>query len=455
MKCRSLAAILTFALTLLLVQAGGAFAAVNLSIAPSGANKFVVNASPLDGVAGLDFTISYDSNLLANPVVEKGGLAGSAMLVANPSIAGSLRIALINATALKGSGPVAVITFTAKGTGNANLTFTSSNLIDQTGKSLPVTTGGVSASVVANPTAGGGEVAKTDDAATGSSSGGGSTGGSPGSSTSGGLSASSGTGGSTSGQTTYLGGVTMTTDTTTQPAAAEQARKDEQAIPKVEPVQEQPIPPREAVTSSPAAESKPAAEEPSVAAAPQSTMTTYKSVLNKVRDYKGDKTTKAMQDLFQPEGSASYRQEPAIVLSDGAANVKARITVPATAKNAPNFALKGARLVSLRRDGDTAWVVEAKPEKGTFVATITMLQDGSISEIPLVVAPPTDIAVVKPGVKPTEAEFMQFLKERGTDKAPRYDLNKDGKRDYIDDYIFTANYLFQQKTQAGAKPVKK
>jgi hypothetical protein len=61
------------------------------------------------------------------------------------------------------------------------------------------------------------------------------------------------------------------------------------------------------------------------------------------------------------------------------------------------------------------------------------------------------------GGKLTEADFNQFLKERGTDKAPRFDLNGDGKRDYVDDYIFTANYLVKletAETTADAKPQK-
>jgi hypothetical protein len=245
----------------------------------------------------------------------------------------------------------------------------------------------------------------------------------------------------------------MTISTGTPPAATpDKERKEEPAIPMVEPVQEPMAPSRETAPRQPVAE-PPVAP---VAAPAERKMTVARSVLTKFRDYKGEMTPKALQELFKPEEGANYRQQPPIALSDGMAAVKVRVAVPATAKNAPNFALKDAKLVSLRRDGDAAWVVEAKPVKGTLSATVTMLLDGAITEIPVVVAPPTDITVVKPGVAPTEAEFSQFLKERGMDKAPRFDLNKDGKRDYLDDYIFTANYLvLTSKNQAGAKPVKK
>lgn len=65
-----------------------------------------------------------------------------------------------------------------------------------------------------------------------------------------------------------------------------------------------------------------------------------------------------------------------------------------------------------------------------------------MEEIPLTVAPaiPAESKIGKKG-KLTEADFILFLKERGTEKAPRFDLNGDGKRDYLDDYIFTANFI--------------
>ena len=41
----------------------------------------------------------------------------------------------------------------------------------------------------------------------------------------------------------------------------------------------------------------------------------------------------------------------------------------------------------------------------------------------------------------SEADFNLFLRGAGKAKAPLYDLNGDARRDYIDDYIFTANYI--------------
>ena len=54
----------------------------------------------------------------------------------------------------------------------------------------------------------------------------------------------------------------------------------------------------------------------------------------------------------------------------------------------------------------------------------------------------------------TEADFQLFLKERGTPSASRFDLNRDGRRDYLDDYIFTANYLVKMQEQGKKKGTK-
>jgi len=69
-----------------------------------------------------------------------------------------------------------------------------------------------------------------------------------------------------------------------------------------------------------------------------------------------------------------------------------------------------------------------------------MVTEAAQQEIPLTVSPQADVDLDKSG-SVTEADFQLFLKTRGTDDAPKFDLNGDGKRDYQDDYIFTANYL--------------
>jgi hypothetical protein len=79
-----------------------------------------------------------------------------------------------------------------------------------------------------------------------------------------------------------------------------------------------------------------------------------------------------------------------------------------------------------------------------------MLLGGVTREFPLTVAPKVQVDLIKPGTV-SEADFALFLKERGTAAAPKSDRNADGRRDYLDEYIFTANYLAQQAKMSVAQ----
>lgn len=69
-----------------------------------------------------------------------------------------------------------------------------------------------------------------------------------------------------------------------------------------------------------------------------------------------------------------------------------------------------------------------------------MPQDNVLVVFPLTLVPKASPEVgKKKGLD--EAAFNAFLSERGTSERPKFDLNNDGKRDYIDDYIYTANYI--------------
>jgi hypothetical protein len=200
-----------------------------------------------------------------------------------------------------------------------------------------------------------------------------------------------------------------------------------------------------------APERKSPAAEPS-AASPENKNVVYQSVLERFREFKGEKTPKSLTALFAAAVMLGVRQEPAVVLTDGKTRVKVTIQSPSTGKETPNFALKGAKLISLKPDED-AWVIEALPDSKGYVAGITVQHNGSSTEIPLTVAPPLDADRVPAGGL-SEAGYNIFLKERGTDKAPRYDLNGDGVRTYLDDYIFTANFIVKRDSTTKAPPQK-
>jgi len=95
--------------------------------------------------------------------------------------------------------------------------------------------------------------------------------------------------------------------------------------------------------------------------------------------------------------------------------------------------------VSLAKGEGGEWEVEVRPDQVAVKASVKALVNNSWLEMPLTVAPKVQLPAGAPGGV-TEADFAKFLNERGTEEAPKHDLNGDGKLDYVDDYIYTANY---------------
>jgi membrane-bound lytic murein transglycosylase B len=112
----------------------------------------------------------------------------------------------------------------------------------------------------------------------------------------------------------------------------------------------------------------------------------------------------------------------------------------------------GARLLSLEPapDDPQTWVVQLRPERGVSQACLTVPLQTYAIVFPLTVAPRLKIDLDKSG-DVTPADFALFLKKRSA-----FDLNGDGKRDYRDDYLFTANYLvaLRGEKKSGGQPPK-
>lgn len=396
-------------LLLLLGNAATGDAAPTLNLVPAGNCIYSLQGTGFNRVvATTDVVIQYDSTSLTNPRVTWGNLA-SGYPLANTGVAGQIHLVAIdrntNASA-PAMGTFATITFDPVGQTSGNI-IAKANLTGINYAKLSAEQ--VSTLSIANTCVT--PSAQNQDA--GSGSGGGS-------------------GGNIS--TAWLGGVTMPTDGT---ATTEKA-KEELSPPIPEPVQEKERPVAAAYKEEPLPDIAPVHPEP----LSEKKSAPVKSVLEQFQLFKGERKPEALMALFKSvEGIA---QEPPVALSDGTAKVKASVAYHPSGKQAPNFSLKGAKLVSFKMEGDSAWVIELIPDKGACKSTIMILQDGGIKEIPLTVAPPLP-ADGKTGGKGklTRADFILFLKERGTEKAPRFDLNGDGKRDYTDDYIFTANFIAQ------------
>jgi hypothetical protein len=177
------------------------------------------------------------------------------------------------------------------------------------------------------------------------------------------------------------------------------------------------------------------------------------SVLDRVKEYAGPRTSEALISLFKPETGAKILQEPAVAVSDGESVVSLHIILPLTMKDVPRFSLRNATLMTLEQADDGGWTIGVRPQKNTLDARVAVRFDSSEILYPLVVVPPVDSAVMM--LKGSaEATFTYFLRQREGHREPVFDLNRDGNHDYIDDFIFTAHYLAVGKAVAAdpAKP---
>lgn len=169
------------------------------------------------------------------------------------------------------------------------------------------------------------------------------------------------------------------------------------------------------------------------------------SVLERFRTYAGPRTPASLSALFSTPPSAKQRQQPEVVLSNGATTVTIEVSLAAPSGSAPNVAFNGARMLSYERSPKGDLQIVALPDAGALKAELIVLTDLTTLEIPLVVAPPlpaeTDLS---------EKGFISFLGGKVPAAQPLLDLNGDGRRDYVDDFIFAANYLVRQRSGASS-----
>ena len=111
-----------------------------LKIVPTGSSTYSIQANNMDGVAGIELNIAYDAALLANPTVTQGELVSGAMLAANTSKPGIIRIAIISTRDFSGSGQVASISFSSIA-GLGGITSITANIINNMGNPLSVQAG--------------------------------------------------------------------------------------------------------------------------------------------------------------------------------------------------------------------------------------------------------------------------------------------------------------------------
>ncbi|MGD0844610.1 MAG: hypothetical protein ABSA06_09625 [Geobacteraceae bacterium] len=179
-----------------------------------------------------------------------------------------------------------------------------------------------------------------------------------------------------------------------------------------------------------------ATEETAISGIGPELMKAEKSVVQRFREFRGERGLKAFVALFERGPHDMLVQEPPVALSDGKTPV--RITLPLQLEDgdSPNVALSDAQLVHLEKEGDKGWVITALPNEGTWSASLLIKVDEKIIELPLVVAPPVKI---HKGI--TERNFVAELDWFISDQVRAGKGEKDPLRHVPYEYVFTANYL--------------
>jgi hypothetical protein len=404
---------------------GGVAEAASINVSPTGDGVYTVQGIGFSGVSGLDVTVTYDASTLGNPRVVQGTLLANAVFAANPNLPGVIRIGALSTSGFSGTGVIAVITFDKKGGAAGLITRLTASLINSAGAQIP----GVTTSI-SNVQADSSQTAQTETPAPGTP-----TQNNPSTPvTTGGGSGATGITGTPTGGSVYLGTVSMPGDTVTN-----QPEKKAENKAETQKVDQQPPQGQEAAAGQNHDTGKTEPEEKKVPAEKKDII--YPSVSDKIRTSPEKLTMEKLLALFELPKGLPYIQTPGVVLSDGKASVLLTVRLGADGKETPSFALKHAKLLSLQQGEGGEWLIEALPALNTNEAAVMVSLDASNILIPLTVAQPLNSKSLGDLKMLSEKTFHLFLKERGSKDAPRYDLNNDGKRDYLDDYIFAANFL--------------
>lgn len=397
MNGKTILCLISFLVALAVAAPGSSFADATLTIVAAGDGVFLLQGRGVADTGAMDITITYDGAALANPHVVPGDLISGALTAVNAGLAGSVRIGIIRTAPMHGDGVIAILSFDRKGEvagGIQGLTASLSNLAGQT---LPVqlrveapgTSPGLS-----TPSTGEEEKSET-------------------------------TPGTVSGVVTGLaaqeeavGKEIMAGEKVEEVTAAEVAPLEEPVRDKVEPPQESMV---------------------------------LVSVLDRFRDYRGERSAPAFIALFEQSGLGGFSQTPSPLLTDGKSVLAVDFVAAAGDLHVAEMTATGGRLLSLQPAADDphSWVAQLRPERGVSQASLTVPLQTFKIVFPLVVAPRLNIDLDKSGMV-TPADFALFLKKRSA-----FDLNGDGKRDYRDDYLFTANYLVAlrgEKKSGGQSP---
>jgi hypothetical protein len=396
-----------FILCLLFLLPAPALAVLTVNMNFSGNNSFLLSGKDLQDVVRIEATLSYDASSLANPRLTPNTYFPDATVTMNEDNGGTVRLIVASGKPMKGKGPFAMLTFNPVGTSVGAITSFYGRVYGAKGASLPANFSYTNPTPPLDPS-------DPDDWPIIKER-------------------------ESKGQTYMGGGVAYLPPEAA--AAIENSKESEESKEANDAVT--------ATEENTAEQTADPQEYPTKEKTPETPEAPAQSVLERFRLFEGERSAKNLIALFEAAPDASFKQEPSILLADGKKNVRLTISKVDRGK-APNFAFTAARFVSCKKLSKNKWLVEARPNEGALNAGISILTNGKLREIPLTVCQMARVDLIHPG-KVSEADFALFLKQRGTAKAPKFDLNGDGKRDYLDDYIFTANYLVALEKEKAKK----
>lgn len=398
----------------------------------------------------LEFTISYDGATLSNPVIANGPFAtavGAIQTPHNDSKSGILRVAYVVTAPgayFDGSGLLATVTFTKTGSGLSRAPLLNSGAVSADGSQPPVQSIVVISDGASPGTGSGGSVG---DAKTG-----------------GGTSQNSGREmwdlpGRSSTTGSVSTGMVSTQFPTSGTTLENKSHPDDNSLPE----HAQETPPLQQGQQDGAALGQDAvsvaAADPADKAAPKNTadislknLKSLESVAERFRAYKGTRTLKGFSELFDNSKfkSAGVIQAPAIAVSDGKKQMSVKVSLPADSV-VPSFSLKGANLKSIKNLSSKMLELDALPQKGKLDVRLTIVMQKEVAEIPLLVVPPISADILKL----SDQDLEKLLsKPDAKNKTLPYDLNSDGKQDYLDDYILAAHWLLRQPNDKKTSATK-
>ena len=389
-------------LTLTLSWPLSAFAVSTITISSSGDGVFTLQGVGIEDASALEISVFYDTASLANPRVVEGPLITGAMTAINPNVAGTVRIVIISITPIKGSGTIATLTFDRTSSSPGKISALKARLANIKGAPL------LSAVQVNNPSEAVADAGGSSQA-----------------------------GNISSGTTTSPIGIGLPGAPATMPS--ETALVGQPSVPDttLSPGQEPAI---EALKTNSSLDT---GETTTKTKTPLQKIYTQKSILERFKEFKGARTAEALISLFDQESMIGWRQEPSVALSDGKSAVKVAF-ISMLGNIAPSdVAVTGAKLLSLKRDPDNTntWIVELLPEKGGDQASIAISQGELKMIYPLTIAPKVNMDFIQSG-KLTKADFDAYIKKRIISRSSGPGMKRDYSRNYRDDYIVTANYLY-------------